>query len=81
MTSDDAQKYARETVEERTGDTARSRRAPLTLSDTICRLAQTATVTQQTASREEMSCPATVASSSAGLNESPSGRAEVKLSL
>ena len=67
-------------MERRTGLTVRSRSAPETLSCTIIRLEQKATVTQLTASSEEISSPPTVASTSASATEKPCGNALTKLS-
>ena len=75
-----ARKYDSASVERWSGVTVKSRIAPLVLSPIIRRLEQNATVTQHTASNEEMSCPPTVALISASSTVTPAGSAEAKLS-
>ena len=56
----------------------RSRAAPVTLSWTMTMLAQKATVTQDTAKSDEISCPPTSPSMMLSEMESPAGRPAVK---
>ena len=67
-------------MERLTGVTLKSRMLPLALSWIINRFALNATVTQETASRAEISCPATVPFKSFSEMAKPSGRDWAKLS-